>query len=158
MSNNFVLTLKPGELITISGRKEPEGFQESMFGTRWHNKEPFQGKPWKVLATSFPFILVTDGDTEDTIDTQVYTVIRVNKEYARAYEKAHNLRNGEHRNVRPGKLITKRKKTKRKKHISECPMCDEKMAQIRKPDGVWAYQCKNCGFRGPDVPPEIIGK
>jgi predicted RNA-binding Zn-ribbon protein involved in translation (DUF1610 family) len=153
------LNLKKGDLITISGMREQEEEQMFFSGIRHMKSGAYQGKPWRVLATSPPFILVTDGKVSDTIDTQFHTVCRVNKEFAREYEKAIRLI-AESNLQSPGNLFNaKKKEKKKKKHISECPQCGDKMAQVLKSDkSGWQYVCKSCGHKGPDVPPVGINK
>ncbi len=150
------LELKKGDLIAVSGFREgseepetPYSFDEIMMGHHRRKRETvFDGKPWRVIAISMPWVLATDGIERACFDTRRTELTLVSKEYAR------NWRAKEAITQKTPIVIGKIKNKKKKRHPSECPRCETRMSQILKDDrSGWQWVCKSCGFKGPDIPP-----
>lgn len=149
------LELKRGDLIAVCGirtdtqeEETPLSFDEIMMGHQRRKRETvFDGKPWRVLSVSMPWVLCTDGIDRACFDSRRTELTLVSKDYAREWRAKENV------TQKTPQVIGRIKEKKKKRHPSECPRCEIKMVQIRKPDGVWSWECKNCGHRGPDIPP-----
>ena len=95
--------LEPGMIVAVSGFKELEPVE----GFAGLYRRELDGKPFKILTISLPFLHVTDGENEGNIDTQPLLFQRMTEEY---WEQA------------------KAGSTPQREHFS-CPQCGEALVE-----------------------------
>lgn len=154
MNNRYILTLKKGDLIALTDfhneDETPPTYEELMMGGQRRARTQFDGKPWRIVSISLPFLLVTDGKKRVSIDTRMWSVQRVSKEYAREWrseeQTTETLKKGKKTND-----LFKKKPRKEKPGLDQCTKCGGKMKQALKGHQVWKWVCSECGNEGPDV-------
>lgn len=106
----------------------------------FRQKTVFDGRPYMVIAISFPFVAIENGGKVISIDVRRFGLTKLNKQYAQATLGATG-----------GKVPTgRRKKIKTKRDPRDCIRCGERMVQRipkdNNPGRLWHRVCPTCGF------------
>lgn len=107
---------------------EPRG----IFGMVQPRPDVCTGEPLQILAYSFPFLCVSNGERSFPIDIRKYDVQRLNKAYVNAL-----------RNHQPAPLQAKR--ITKQDREGCCPNCGSRMVQRRSLQVGWRMHCRECG-------------
>lgn len=136
-----VENVKLGEWLIITHDQEQEAaldrIKNSSFSSMITPRIKYTGIPYKVLAISYPFILVQVGNSRSVIDTRQVKWTKANKRYVEQF-KGIEL---------PISAAMFGSSSERDGGLSKiCPRCGSRMVE-RETEGVnvWHLYCEDCG-------------